>query len=122
MSNFSTVWVCQGPPRCALEGDDAVAAQQGGCVWCKQVRIDDMGREAVIGPSDDQPKGMNMRPAHREDGWPTRDDMSFWTPAEHAIWAAMQAVEAAGASPALTDAVILLRMARGRVADHVEGK
>ncbi len=44
------------------------------------------------------------------------------TPAEIAIINAMQAVEAAGASVALTDAVALLSKARDRVADHVEGK
>jgi hypothetical protein len=38
------------------------------------------------------------------------------------ITAAMEAVEAAGASDALTDAVHLLGQARDRVADHVEGK
>lgn len=58
----------------------------------------------------------------RDDGFPTRSDMQHWTPAEHAIWRAMQAVEAAGASPALTDAIILLGRARDRVADHAEGK
>lgn len=28
------VIVCQGPPRCALVDDEAIAAQQAGCVWC----------------------------------------------------------------------------------------
>jgi hypothetical protein len=43
------------------------------------------------------------------------------SPAELAITAAMVAVEEAGASVALTDAVTLLAKARDRVADHVEG-
>lgn len=61
------------------------------------------------------------RPHLRPDGIPTRSDMRYWTPAELAIWEAMGAVEAAGASPALTDALNLLIKARDRVADHVEG-
>jgi hypothetical protein len=43
------------------------------------------------------------------------------SPAELAITEAMHAVEKAGASIALTDAVILLGKARDRVADHEEG-
>lgn len=62
------------------------------------------------------------RPWYRDDGFPTRADMRFWTPAEHAIAAAVRAVEAAGASLALTDAVNLLSQARARVADHAEGR
>ena len=62
-----------------------------------------------------------LRQRQRDDGWPTRADTRFWTPAEHAIQAAMDAVEKSGASLALTDAVILLAKARDRVADHFEG-
>ncbi len=50
-----------------------------------------------------------------------RNDVHLWTPAEHAISAAIQAVEEAGASRALTDAIVLLGKARDRVADHLEG-
>jgi hypothetical protein len=60
-------------------------------------------------------------PRLRPDGIPRRCDHSLMTPAEIAITEAIQAVEAAGASAALTDAVLLLGMARERVADHVEG-
>lgn len=60
------------------------------------------------------------RPAKRPDGIPTRIDLNWMTPAERAILDAMYAVEEAGASPALTDAVTLLAQARDRVADHVE--
>lgn len=49
-------------------------------------------------------------------------DLNFHTAAEKAITDAIYAVEAAGASPALTDAVVLLGKARDRVADHVESK
>ena len=61
------------------------------------------------------------RPKTRDDGFPARADMQQWTPAEKAIADAVQAVEASGGSPALTDAVNLLAKARERVADHVEG-
>lgn len=57
----------------------------------------------------------------RPDGVLTRYDQRFWTAAEDAIAVAMLAVEVAGASAALTDAVTLLAKARDRVADHVEG-
>jgi hypothetical protein len=42
------------------------------------------------------------------------------TPAELAIHHAVQAVEAAGADPLLTEAVILLGQAREKVADYVD--
>lgn len=61
------------------------------------------------------------RPHRRGDGIPTRCDLSLMTPAELAIVAAMRAVEEAGASIALTDALNMLSAARDRVADHVEG-
>jgi hypothetical protein len=63
-----------------------------------------------------------IRPAKRPDDVPTRIDVNWWTRAEDAISKAQVAVEHTGASPALTDAVILLQKARERVADHVEGK
>lgn len=58
---------------------------------------------------------------HRRDGLPTRNDISCMSTAELAITQAMHAVEKAGASLALTDAVNLLGKARDRVADHEEG-
>lgn len=64
---------------------------------------------------------MTKRPHLRDDGFPTRNDMSLMSPAELAITKAMCAVEDAGASEPLTDAVTLLAKARERVADHVEG-
>lgn len=63
-----------------------------------------------------------MREHLRPDGVPTRVDQSLMTPAELAISEAMAAVEKAGASVALTDAVTLLGKARDRVADHAEGR
>lgn len=61
------------------------------------------------------------RPKLRPDNIPTRIDLNWMTPAEFAILKAMEAVEYAGGSVALTDAINLLSRARGRVADHVEG-
>jgi hypothetical protein len=60
------------------------------------------------------------RKKFRDDGFPTRSDVRYMTSAEWAITAAIREVEKAGASTALTDAVILLGQARDRVADHVE--
>lgn len=56
----------------------------------------------------------------RFDGFPTRADMLLMSIAELSILKATNAVELAGGSEALTDAVILLAKARDRVADHVE--
>lgn len=50
MSDDPQVIVCQGPPRCALEGDDAVAEQEKGCVWCKRIIVHSNGTETVIEP------------------------------------------------------------------------
>lgn len=46
------VHACQGPPRCGLEGDDAVAAAIAGCPWCRRIIIDDDGNERVIAPGN----------------------------------------------------------------------
>lgn len=53
-------------------------------------------------------------------GFPRRNRVDLWTPAERAIYDAMQAVEQMPAHPLLTDAVILLGKARDRVADFVD--
>lgn len=65
-------------------------------------------------------KTSSPRAFRRPDGIPTRCDMSLMSAAELAITSAMAAVEAAGASIALTDAITLLSKARDRVAYHVE--
>jgi len=51
---------------------------------------------------------------------PRRSCVDLFTPAETAIYEAMVAVEKVGAHPLLTDAVVLLGQARGKVADYVE--
>ncbi len=45
------ITVCQGRPRCELEGDEAIAAQMAGCVWCRKIYVYDDGREEVEEPS-----------------------------------------------------------------------
>lgn len=61
------------------------------------------------------------RPALRPDGVPTRIDVQWYSHVELSIANAMQDVENAGGSRALTDAVRLLSQAKDRVADHIEG-
>lgn len=56
----------------------------------------------------------------REDGIPRRADVLLDTPAETAIRNAITAVEAAGAHPLLTEAVMLLQQAKDKVSDFVE--
>lgn len=53
--------------------------------------------------------------------FPRRICLDKLTPAEIAIYDAVQAVEDAGCHPLLTDAVVLLSEARDRVADFVDG-
>jgi hypothetical protein len=52
---------------------------------------------------------------------PRRARMEHWTPAERAIYDALQAVEAMPADARLTAAVVLLGAARDSVADYVDG-
>jgi len=52
---------------------------------------------------------------------PRRIRIDLFTPAELAIYDAVQEVEKAGAHPHLTKAVILLQEAREAVADYVDG-
>jgi len=90
--------------------------------WEKIKMAADRAANPYYAALDDWKKDGDVRPANRPDGIPTRTDRSWMTPAELAILEAMLAVEHAGGSLALTDAVILLSKARERVADHVEGK
>lgn len=53
---------------------------------------------------------------------PRRNRLDLNTPAEKAIFDAMQEVEMAGADVKLTEAVILLGKARNLVADYVDEK
>lgn len=46
----AVVIVCAGPPHCAHEGDEAVAAQIAGCVWCRRIVIADDLSETETGP------------------------------------------------------------------------
>ncbi len=51
---------------------------------------------------------------------PRRIQIQKFTPAERAIYDAVQVVESAGCHPLLTDAVNLLQQARAKVADFVD--
>jgi hypothetical protein len=46
------VIVCQGPPRCDKECDDAVAAAQTGCVWCERHTLKEDGSWAIQKPAE----------------------------------------------------------------------
>lgn len=52
--------------------------------------------------------------------FPRRNQLDQLTPAETAIHQAIQAVEAVGAHPLLTDAVILLGQAKDKVSDYID--
>lgn len=54
------------------------------------------------------------------DDIPRRIRIDRLTPAERAIYDALIAVEAVGAHPLLTEAVVLLQEARSKVADYVD--
>jgi hypothetical protein len=45
-----SVIICQGPPRCMLEGDEAVAAAKAGCPWCRRIELLPDGTERRSGP------------------------------------------------------------------------
>jgi hypothetical protein len=46
------VIVCQGPPRCALEGDEAVAAQKAGRVWCTRIYVTAFTEDVIQEPGN----------------------------------------------------------------------
>ncbi len=52
MTGTKTIWVCQGPPRCLLEMDDAVKVQEEGCQFCKRILVDENGMERTIEPGN----------------------------------------------------------------------
>ena len=56
-----------------------------------------------------------------DDVIPRRARMEQWSPAERAIYDALQAVEAMPADERLTDAVVLLGAAKDSVADYLDG-
>lgn len=51
---------------------------------------------------------------------PRRNRLDLNTPAEKAIWEAMQEVEKTGAHPLLTDAINMLKQAKEKVSDFVD--
>lgn len=69
----------------------------------------------VVAIEETTPRRPNM-----SDEIPRRIRLDKFTPAERAIWDAIQAVEVVGADPLLTEAVILLGKAKDKVADYVD--
>jgi hypothetical protein len=55
-----------------------------------------------------------------ENKFPRRSCIYLLTPAEKAVWDAVQAVEKAGADVRLTEAVVLLQQAREKLADYFD--
>lgn len=55
-----------------------------------------------------------------ENGIPRRSNMNRWIAAERATNDLIQQVEALGAAPLLTDAVVLLSQVREKIADWAE--
>ncbi len=76
--------------------------------WCERAASD----EVVAGDPEIGAAG----------GIPRRIRMDQWCPAEKAIFDAAQVVEAMGADPRLTEAIILLSKARDYVADYVDAE
>lgn len=50
--DLAEIVVCQGPPRCGLDGDAAVDAQRAGCIWCKRITVHDDGTETAQEPGN----------------------------------------------------------------------
>jgi hypothetical protein len=57
-----------------------------------------------------------------ENETPRRNRLDLNTPAEKAIYDAVQEVEKVGADPKLTDVVLLLSKAKDLLSDYVDGK
>lgn len=49
---IATVTVCQGPPACLYEGDEAVAEANRGCLWCEKITLYADGSEAIEKPHE----------------------------------------------------------------------
>jgi hypothetical protein len=42
------VIVCAGPPCCDLDGDEAVAQQVRGCIWCSYITVHPDGTQTCL--------------------------------------------------------------------------
>lgn len=42
---IAEVVVCAGPPACELQGDEAIAAANDGCLLCRRICINEDGTE-----------------------------------------------------------------------------
>lgn len=45
-----TIVMCQGPPRCDKQGDEAVAQAEAGCLWCERHTLQEDGSWAIQKP------------------------------------------------------------------------
>lgn len=50
--DLAVIIVCQGPPRCNLDGDAAVEAQMAGCAWCKRITVHADHSETIVEPAN----------------------------------------------------------------------
>lgn len=51
-ADLGDITICQGPPRCDLQGDEAISAQLAGCPWCKRITIHADHSETTQEPSE----------------------------------------------------------------------
>jgi len=106
--------------KCDLENSDICRigwiAENGELVCKELLQKIKQFRRLNYEPQPAQNKGT----IEMNNGIPRRNRIDLYTPAEHAIRAAILAVEDAGCHPFLTDAVGLLGHAQNKVADFVE--
>jgi len=57
MADDPRIFVCQGPPGCMLQDDEAVRAQQAGCPWCRVITLHADGSETIREPHRDMNDG-----------------------------------------------------------------
>ena len=51
MDEAPQIVICQGPPCCDLEDDEAVAAQEAGCPWCERHTLLPCGKWVIDKPA-----------------------------------------------------------------------
>lgn len=105
------------------------------CDCCHADCVDEEGDKCLM-PDELSAKNLSMEEGWQNDkdgrqycpdciipeGVPRRARIELFTPAEKAIYEAMQKIEEMPADVRLTDAVVLLQEAQNKVADFVDGK
>lgn len=51
-SRHTTLFVCQGPPRCDLVGDAAILAQEADCPFCRKIHYDEDFNQTIEEPGN----------------------------------------------------------------------